>query len=110
MIAILLILKHNMVKSWQLLQTEFWILNLWLKKKKSSRQSILYCYYFSHDHFFCLNQFYHNKKFVKRIYQNQKTNLHKFKKDCHQDNLSFACLQFYKHNYLNIVAGINLLS
>ena len=81
-----------------------------IKKKNDSRQSILYCYYFSRDQFFCLNQFYHNKKFVKRVYQNQKTNLHKFKKDCHQDNLSFACLQFYKYNYLNIVAGINSLS
>ena len=26
-------------------------------------------------------------------------------KDSHQDNISFACLLFYKHNCLNILAG-----
>ena len=29
-----------------------------------------------------------------------KKHLDQSKKDCHQDNLSFACLQFYKHNCL----------
>ena len=29
----------------------------------------------------------------------------KFKKDCHQDDLSFACVQFYKYNCLNMLAG-----
>ena len=28
-----------------------------------------------------------------------------FQKDCHQDILSFACLQFYKQSCLNILAG-----
>ena len=48
------------------------------------------------------NSFYHNVTFLRPIYQNQKTNLYQFQKDCHVDNLSFACLQFYKHNCLNI--------
>ena len=26
-------------------------------------------------------------------------------RDCHQDNLSFDCLQFYKHICLNILAS-----
>ena len=26
-------------------------------------------------------------------------------KDCHQNNMSFACLQFYKHNCLFLLAG-----
>ena len=26
-------------------------------------------------------------------------------KHFHQDNLSFVCLQFYKHNYLNTLVG-----
>ena len=26
-------------------------------------------------------------------------------KDFHQDNMSFVCLQFYKHNCLNTLAG-----
>ena len=30
-----------------------------------------------------------------------KKHLDQSKKDCHQDNLSFASLQFYKHNCLN---------
>ena len=36
-----------------------------------------------------------------------KANLYQSDKDCHQDNLSFACLQFYKHNFsLNILVSI----
>ena len=34
----------------------------------------------------------------------KKSNLHQFRKDCYQDNLSFDYLQFYKHNCLNILA------
>ena len=30
--------------------------------------------------------------------------LSNFQKDFHQDNLSFVCLQCYKHNCLNILA------
>ena len=36
---------------------------------------------------------------------NQKTNFYETQKDCHQDNLSSVCLQFYKYNCLNIVVG-----
>ena len=32
-----------------------------------------------------------------------RTNLNQCQNDCHQDNLTFACLQFYKHNCLNIL-------
>ena len=36
-----------------------------------------------------------------------KANLYQCDKDCHQDNLSFACLQFYKCNFcLNILVSI----
>ena len=28
-----------------------------------------------------------------------------FQKDCYQDNLLFACLQFFKHSCLNMFAG-----
>ena len=42
-----------------------------------------------------------NVTFIRPIYQKQKTNLYETQKDCHQDNLSFACLQFYKHNCLD---------
>ena len=41
-----------------------------------------------------LYQFFHNIAFIT-------SNLNK--KDCHQDNLSLACLQFCKHNCLNIL-------
>ena len=34
-----------------------------------------------------------------------KSNLQQFQKDCRQDDISFAYLQFYKHNCLNILAG-----
>ena len=40
---------------------------------------------------------------MRSIYQNKKTNLYQFQKDCHQDNLPFACPQFYKQNRLNIL-------
>ena len=40
--------------------------------------------------FIRLNQFCRNKTFTRPIYQ--KANLHKFQKDCLQDNLLFACL------------------
>ena len=43
--------------------------------------------------------------FVRVIHQNQKTNFNQIRKDCRQDNLSFVCLQFYKHNRLNILVG-----
>ena len=32
-----------------------------------------------------------------------KTNFHQSQKDCHQDNMPFVYLQFYKHNCLNIL-------
>ena len=41
-----------------------------------------------------LYQFYQNTEFITCNLQ----------KDFHQDILSFACLQFYKHNCLNILA------
>ena len=43
--------------------------------------------------------------FVRVIHQNQKNNFNQTRKDCLQDNLLFACLQFYKHNRLNILVG-----
>ena len=46
---------------------------------------------------------------MRPIYQNQKTNLHQFQKDCHQGNLPFGCLQDYKHNCLNMFSGIFFL-
>ena len=36
-----------------------------------------------------------------------KYNFHQFQKDFRQDNLSFASLQLYKHNCLNLLAGNN---
>ena len=33
-----------------------------------------------------------------------KANFHRFRKDFHQDNPPFLCLQFYKHNCLDIHA------
>ena len=52
--------------------------------------------------YFVLNQFYCNVTFIRTNLS--KTNLYQFQKDCYQDNLSFACLQFYIQNYLNILA------
>ena len=37
----------------------------------------------------------HNTSFIRSNHQ----------KDYHQDNLSFVCLQFYRHDCLNILAG-----
>ena len=60
---------------------------------------------------FCRSQeqtlmFHH---FLKLLYHTfSKINLFmtsNFRKDFHQDNLSFACLQFSKHTYLNILEG-----
>ena len=42
--------------------------------------------------------------FIRPIYQIRETNLHQAEKDRHQDNLSFACLQFYERNCLNKLA------
>ena len=39
---------------------------------------------------------------MRSIYQDQKNN--QSQKDDHQDNLLFACLQFFKHNCLNLFA------
>ena len=39
------------------------------------------------------------------IYQNQNTNFYQTQKDCHQHNLPFVRLQFYKYNWLNILIG-----
>ena len=56
--------------------------------------------------FLHLKQVYRNTTFIRPIYQNLKNNnLHQ--KDCYQDNLSFACLQFYMHNGLNKLPGIS---
>ena len=46
------------------------------------------------DQFLYLNHFYSSTIFIRPIYQNQKTDLHQFQKDFHQDNLSFACFLF----------------
>ena len=46
-----------------------------------------------------LNQFYLNKSFIRTNYEKL------FQRDFHQDNLPFACIRFYKHNCLNILAG-----
>ena len=43
----------------------------------------------------CLRQFYCNTAFV----------ISNLEKGFHQDNLSFSCLKFYKHNCLNVLAG-----
>ena len=53
---------------------------------------------FSNHQFLCLNQFYRNAAFMR-------PNLYQFQKNFHQDNQSLACLQCYKHNCLNILAG-----
>ena len=66
-------------------------------KTDSDILDILYCYYFWQDQFLCLNQFFRHTALIR-------PNLYQFQKDCHQDNLSFACLQFHKHNCLNILA------
>ena len=58
----------------------------------------------SPESFLSRYQLYYNTKFTRLIYQYQKTNLHQSQKDCHHGNLSFACLQLYKGNCLNIVA------
>ena len=41
------------------------------------------------------------------IYQIKKNNLRHCQKDYHHNNLSFLCLQFYKHNCLYIPASKN---
>ena len=66
------------------------------RSTSSGRQCIIYCYYFDQDQFLCLNQFYHNAPFKRPIHQIQKT--YQTQKDYDQDNLSFACLRFYKQN------------
>ena len=43
---------------------------------------------------------------MRHIYENQNANAHQFQKDCHQNDLPFAFLQFYRHNFPNILAGI----
>ena len=58
---------------------------------------------FSRINSFTLNQFYRNTARIRPIYQKNNRNL--FQKDSHQDNLSLACLQFFKHNCLNVPAG-----
>ena len=45
--------------------------------------------------FLRLYQFFRNTVFIRYYFQ----------KDCHQDNLSFVCFQFYKQNCLNILEG-----
>ena len=50
---------------------------------------------FSQDQFLRLYQFYSYTAFI----------ISNLQKDFHQDNLPFVCSQFYKHNYLNILAG-----
>ena len=42
--------------------------------------------------------FYCNTAFIR-------PNLNQFQKDYYQDDLSFVCLQFHKHNCLNILPG-----
>ena len=39
---------------------------------------------------------------IRTVHQKSKTNPHQTQKDDHQDNLSFTCLHFYKHNRQNI--------
>ena len=46
------------------------------------------------DQFLRLYQFYRNIAFI----------IYNLQKDFHQDNLSFVCLQFYKHDCLSILA------
>ena len=44
-------------------------------------------------------------KFTRPICQKQQTNLYQFQKDCHKDQLEFACPQFFKHICLNILSN-----
>ena len=69
----LLILRYNLVKSWQPLWTKFWSLKSWLKNN-SETLCIHYCYYV-----------YWNTAFIRLIYQNQTVSKSSFQKDCHQD-------------------------
>ena len=66
---------------------------------KKAIMTNLCCCYFLQDLFLRLYQFYHNTAFI----------ISNLQKDFHQDNLAFACLQFYKHNCLNIFEGNILL-
>ena len=90
MIVILLILTLNIVKSWQPLHTGSWNLNPWLIMTNHT-----FSYYFYQGQFLCWYKFFCNTAFI----------ISDLQKDFHQDNLSFVCLQFYKHNCLKILAS-----
>ena len=87
-IAISLMLTLNIVKSWQPLDRESWNLNPWLKN-----HAFFTFITFRRINSFNLYQFYCNTTLI----------ISNLQKNCHQVNLWFVCLQFYKHNYLNIV-------
>ena len=91
-LAILLVLALNVVKS-LLLYTECRDLNSKLKKK----QLWQIIYFFLYITYSKINSFIISIL----IQHNITSNLQKY---FHQD-VSFACLQFYKYNCLNILAG-----
>ena len=101
LIVVSLRLRKKIVRSWQPLQMELWYSNPCLKNelcriKHSLLQLLLATW------IFCLYQFYCNAIFIKSSYK--KTNFHRIQKQCHQDNPSFVCLKFYKHNCLKILS------
>ena len=75
--------------AYRILQFEFMI------KNDSGKPYILHCYYFWDNQFLRLYQLSCNTAFV----------IFNLRKDFQQDNLSFVCLQFYRQNCLNILAG-----
>ena len=87
-------LRHSIDKSLQRLHDESLNWNLRLKTN-NDKSYILYCCYFYQDQLLRFYQFYRKTVLIISNLQN----------DFHQGNLSFACLQFYKHNFLNILAG-----
>ena len=68
-----------------------------IKKPIVANQAFFAVVTFSKINFFRLYQLYCNTAFI----------ISNLQKDSHHDNLSFACLQFYKHNCLNIL-GANI--
>ena len=82
--AILLIQTLNIVKSWKTIAYRI------LKFESNIKKPIVT-----------------NHAFFLRLYQfcrYTELTIPNLKKDCHQDKLSFACLESYKHNCLNILA------
>ena len=60
--------------------------------------------------FFSAFTFSKISSFAYHFYRNTAFIISNLQKDFHQDNLSFVCLQFYKHNRQNILADNIFLS